>query len=251
MFKSNTKTRHARSSRPVPYGSAAEAVVRPLTPPLEDQATCFVMSRFVQSLPGSHGYLIYLPSLCGDQHNCGALSDVVVCLGMATMANKRQSAALMLAARRRLAIALAHTNAALQDPIRAKTDQTLLAVILLTLYEVVSDKQGWFPLTQRQDCNGCHSAIGQGVDGAHRRQHSPAEASWTRAVPARGRAQDVLEHLPADREVLDMPNRPALTKRASSLAVSRDRLLYPRRCENGVQGCGQCNRPSSVTLTVW
>lgn len=64
------------------------------------------------------------------------LAEIIIALGILTL--PRKTYASCLAARSRYTKALRRTNRALQDPVQAKSDEALLAVILLGLFEVWS-----------------------------------------------------------------------------------------------------------------
>ncbi|KIW66446.1 hypothetical protein PV04_05781 [Phialophora macrospora] len=67
-----------------------------------------------------------------------AVSSSVTALGLAVLANTRVSPTLMISAREEYTIALASTNRALRDPLSSKSDLTLMAVMFLGMFEVVT-----------------------------------------------------------------------------------------------------------------
>ena len=60
----------------------------------------------------------------------------ITSVGMAGISNLKNDPHLMVAARQKYISALCVTNAALQNPVSARTDLTLTAVILLGIFEV-------------------------------------------------------------------------------------------------------------------
>lgn len=79
--------------------------------------------------------LPYVPELLG-RDPIPALEASIKAIGLATMSNAHRLPELMLAARQEYSTALLATNSALQDPIKCKSDSTLAAVTLLSVYEV-------------------------------------------------------------------------------------------------------------------
>lgn len=64
------------------------------------------------------------------------LRSAITALGLAVLANIRMSPSLMMSAREEYTTALANTNRSLIDTVESKTDQTLLAVMFLGMFEV-------------------------------------------------------------------------------------------------------------------
>jgi hypothetical protein len=113
-------------------------ISRPLSPSLEQQALCF-LSNYVL-IPRqpycSRGYLEYLLPLYRSSGPDCHLSLAVSAVAIASFGSRPDAKALLRHARQRYGKALCLTNAALRDPIDVKTDSTLMAVMLLGLYEV-------------------------------------------------------------------------------------------------------------------
>jgi hypothetical protein len=85
------------------------------------------------------GFLNYLSMAYNSRPASAALLESMISLGVAGLSNTGKSPEVMSAARRRYAIALRLTNTALADPTQVKTDQTLMAVLVLALFEVCSN----------------------------------------------------------------------------------------------------------------
>ena len=103
---------------------------------LEDQGTGFFFHNYIiESSKDSRGHLDYLP-LPSQIHRNSTLSIAVASIGMAALSNVRNDPNIMAKARLKYMSALRLTNATLRDPIQAREDQTLTAVILLSMFEV-------------------------------------------------------------------------------------------------------------------
>ena len=103
---------------------------------IEDQASSFFINGYVHGNFGSHRtYFDYLPALYKKSPMDSALSNIITALGMAFLSNVR-APKLVSVARAKYALALRSINATLTDPVEVKTDQTLMTVMLLGLYEV-------------------------------------------------------------------------------------------------------------------
>lgn len=76
-----------------------------------------------------------MPGLFGPSGN-DTLVVTLTAVGMAGLANLKNDPGMMAAARQNYVTALHLTNAALQDAVSVRTDQTLTAVILLGVFEV-------------------------------------------------------------------------------------------------------------------
>lgn len=102
-----------------------------ITHTLEDRAIGFFATNYVLD-----GFLNYLSMAYNTWPASAALSESIISLGIAGLSNTEKSSEGMCEARRRYAIALRLTNTALADPTQVKTDQILMAVLLLALFEV-------------------------------------------------------------------------------------------------------------------
>ena len=103
----------------------------------EDQAACYFFSNYV--LMPTHfrkGYMNYLPGLYGNKGPESPLAQMIVSLGMAGLANVRNAPEAKAVSTYKYASALHSVNAMLRDPVRATNDETLVLVLLLSLYEV-------------------------------------------------------------------------------------------------------------------
>jgi hypothetical protein len=107
------------------------------TPNIEDLATSFFMSNYVVSATDfALGHMESAPLLYNQSRHQGALSVTITAVGLALISNISRTPRVMVIARQRLVIALRKTNEALQHPRESKANSTLMAVLLLSFYEV-------------------------------------------------------------------------------------------------------------------
>ncbi|KAI1121820.1 hypothetical protein F5Y10DRAFT_255475 [Nemania abortiva] len=83
------------------------------------------------------GHMAYLLPLIEDPQNM-AVNTALDAVALAAFSNIRLSPRTMLRAQREYTAVLSRTNRALRDPILCKTDDTLAAVVLLGIYEVIA-----------------------------------------------------------------------------------------------------------------
>jgi hypothetical protein len=103
----------------------------------EDQATCFFFQNYV--LKGnefSRGQYDYLSDIYGSEEVGSGLADTVTSLGMVGLANFWRAPNIMATAHAKYHSALRTVSAQLRDVDQAKSDQTLISIMLLGLYEV-------------------------------------------------------------------------------------------------------------------
>lgn len=103
----------------------------------EDQATCFFFRNYVLNGRKFHtGNFQYLADLylCEDIGN--SLTETVTCLGLVGLANFWKTSNIMSRALAKYNSAMRLVSSSLINIDEAKSDQTLVAVILFGLYEV-------------------------------------------------------------------------------------------------------------------
>ncbi|KAI1161687.1 hypothetical protein F5B18DRAFT_627264 [Nemania serpens] len=83
------------------------------------------------------GHMNYLLPLIEDPRNT-AVNTALDAVALAALSNVRLSPRTMLRAQQEYIAVLTQTNRALKDPIMCKTDDTLAAVVLLGIYEVIT-----------------------------------------------------------------------------------------------------------------
>ena len=111
-------------------------ILRALSNLVEYQAYCFFVKNYVWPDSNStRGHLDHIPSLFGASGD-ELLTVTITAVGMASISSLKNDPHLMAAARKKYISALRVTNAALQNPVSARTDQTLTAVVLLGIFEV-------------------------------------------------------------------------------------------------------------------
>ena len=118
----------------------AATAIRSLSVPLEDEATYYFFHNFVSVDYTSHysmnAYYSVLPTLHRQDSSFGVLPKIVNAIGLATISNMKHSPEVMVAASQRYAGALRAINSSIQNSSSATTDQTLMAVMLLGVFEV-------------------------------------------------------------------------------------------------------------------
>ena len=110
--------------------------MRSLAPSIEDQAASFFFAHYVigsRDLP--RGHFEYLPVMYYQPGVDQILRISLLAAGLAGFANTVQSQELMKTARQWHVSALALTNKALRSPTDATKDTTLIAVLILGIYE--------------------------------------------------------------------------------------------------------------------
>lgn len=119
----------------------------PLSMPVVDQAVCFFF-RCRLNEPSESCRLVYkyLPSLYGADPS-SALSCTINAIGLAGLSSYRRVPRLMSSACKQYSEALRLIGTALRDPMKANTDQVLLVVHLMGVYEV-----SWHTLVTNMKC---------------------------------------------------------------------------------------------------
>jgi hypothetical protein len=104
---------------------------------VEDQATRFFFSKYGarQSSEQRRSLYEYLPELYNVDTENSSLRCIITAVGLAGLSHRRTSSEMLLAATASYNLALHQTNYALQHPMTASSDQTLISILLLGLYE--------------------------------------------------------------------------------------------------------------------
>jgi hypothetical protein len=105
---------------------------------VEDQATCFFFGNYVSGadMLNTCGNYQYLSSIYTNQTIGISLRQAVSAVGLAGLANFWRAPNIMAKAKSAYCSALRLVNSRLGNIEEAKSDQTLVAIILLGLYEV-------------------------------------------------------------------------------------------------------------------
>ena len=109
-------------------------IPRSLIQPVEARALSFFLSKYI--LGSNFGYLASFYSPYSDREE--QLSASIEAVGLASLSNELGSLELSERARKRYVHAIQATNKALQDAFKARKDSTLIAVLLLSLFEVMT-----------------------------------------------------------------------------------------------------------------
>lgn len=105
---------------------------------IEDGAACFFFNDYVlDNSVVSSSIFCSLPKYYAQAPADSALSNTIVALGMVCLSNTNRAPELMTIAAPKYAAALKSINAAIRDPVKAQSDQLLLIVMLMALYEEV------------------------------------------------------------------------------------------------------------------
>ncbi|KAF2020150.1 hypothetical protein BU24DRAFT_134378 [Aaosphaeria arxii CBS 175.79] len=128
----NYSTTSSSSSHSSPGSQDLVPVNSHVTLSLEDFGVINFMSSYV---PGSH--FDYLPKLYSNSAEGSPLRSVVQAAALASFSRDTDDLSLMETARSHYANALTRTNANLRNPALATEDQTLVSVLLLSLFEAM------------------------------------------------------------------------------------------------------------------
>ena len=136
--KHATPNWHKELARSVPLELVknADAPAKPIHVPYVDQAASFFFKTYdseaAESVKSVYRCIPYLYDAFQDS----ALSSVITALGLAGLSRYWNAPNMMSHATSNYYTALRQIRTDLQDPVAVKTDQTLLSVYLLGLYEV-------------------------------------------------------------------------------------------------------------------
>ena len=109
-------------------------VPRSLIQPVEARALSFFLSKYI--LGSNFAYLASFYNSYSDREE--QLSASIEAVGLVSLSNELGSLELSERARKRYVHAIQATNQVLQDVVMAKKDSTLIAVLLLSLFEVMT-----------------------------------------------------------------------------------------------------------------
>ena len=128
------------SIAPAISSEGATTILRSLSGSLEDKATYHFFYNYLSNDPSAdhsrNALSSVLPILHRQDSSFGVLPKIVNAIGLASISNMKHSPEVMVAASQRYAGALRAINSAIQNSSSATTDQTLIAVILLGVFEV-------------------------------------------------------------------------------------------------------------------
>ena len=121
-----------------------------LSSDVEGQAISFMFSHYIIASTSDNiqGYFEYLPDLVAKGRVGDLVETCVVAVGLAGLANVLHCKPMMRKARKTYGSALQRTNLALQTAETAKNDETLVAILLLSKFELVTfevegSKESW------------------------------------------------------------------------------------------------------------
>ena len=105
---------------------------------VEEQAICFFFGIYA-TLPSTNrrqSFYAHLPKLYSERAGNNILKCVVLAIGLGGLSHQRNDSEMLLAAEAAYNRTICWTNHALCHPDTASSDQTLISVMLLGLYEV-------------------------------------------------------------------------------------------------------------------
>jgi Fungal specific transcription factor domain len=111
----------------------ASSMLTSLHQPIEDIGFSFLLSSYI-----ADSHFEYLPTLSKVATSDGPLTACARAVGLASISHDMRRPEVMEKARHQYSQALSITNKALQSPKKALLDETLAAVMLLSLFELVS-----------------------------------------------------------------------------------------------------------------
>lgn len=112
-----------------------------IRPSIEDKATAFFLSNYVIGEHGStRGHLDHLSDLYESDSIDDNLVAAVHAVGLAGYSHSAKAPHLMNQARAQYARSLKLTNTALQSPTDVKKDSTLLAILILGIFETITGR---------------------------------------------------------------------------------------------------------------
>jgi hypothetical protein len=117
-------------------------MMRDVSPSLEDRATAFFLSRYVLSTnndPQSNprkGICEFLPELLQQEKATGVLRTIITATGLAALANAGKSPGWKTEAFALCGKALRQLNVDLEDSVKARSDHTLAAMMMMGTFEV-------------------------------------------------------------------------------------------------------------------
>jgi hypothetical protein len=140
--------------------SAGNSPASTIHPSVEERGISHFFANFVAAQNGpSRGHFHYLHQVASDSGFDDCLKPSLVATGLAGLANISKSSQLMSHARKQYTTALRNINAALASPSDATKDSTLVAIMVLAMFETTA---GAFQLSLKaytQHINGAAALV--------------------------------------------------------------------------------------------
>lgn len=116
-----------------------QLVLRSVSAPLDFQGSGFFFHHYVsEDLTSPISYANYLPKVYNHESAYSVLPGIISAIGMAGISNMHMDPGTMLWARQKHSDVLRSLNTSLQNPKTAKSDATLMTVMLLGVFELVT-----------------------------------------------------------------------------------------------------------------
>ena len=119
-----------------PLSLAVASGLSSSTPEYEAVRYFFTNNAKCQSPEESRSLIEYLPALYSAEPGSFPLKCTITATALAALSGKRYDPGMLAAAHAFYSLALQETNEALRDPKSARSDETLISVVLLGFYEV-------------------------------------------------------------------------------------------------------------------
>lgn len=128
----------ARTTRP----SISPATSFSMYPTKEELSISYFVTNYIcNASDHSNGYLAYFPEVYRHDGVSIALMTSTRACGLVNLATANKSPQVMFEARKEYAKALRSINFALRDPVEVLKDSTLLAILLVSMYEMIAGNE--------------------------------------------------------------------------------------------------------------
>ncbi|MCJ1225946.1 hypothetical protein MMC12_002595 [Toensbergia leucococca] len=124
-----------------PPPNSIASVPMTLAQSFEQEAMAYFFSRFVlppSDLDAPKGYMEFLLPLYNEAKVESTLSATTAAIALAAFGNARGQESLLYEARKMYSSAIAKANAAISDPVQARSNQTLMSILLFGLFETIA-----------------------------------------------------------------------------------------------------------------
>lgn len=130
----------ASTPQPVNLSPTSLLIMPHLTPTIDERAVNFFFSNHVVGIDvPSRGFIDHMHAHPDYELGDNLLSSIKA-VGLAGFSNAAKAPGLMVEAKKQYTSAVRHLNAALQSPVEVKKDSTLLAVMVLGIFETLAGK---------------------------------------------------------------------------------------------------------------
>ena len=136
----NSALANQSTNRSVDGSSTSLSLLPNLTPTIDERAVAFFFSNHVLGIDSpSRGFIEYVQTDPGYDFGDSLMCSLKA-VGLAGFANTAKASGIMAEAKKQYLVAVRVLNTALQSPIEAKKDSTLLAVMILGIFETLAGR---------------------------------------------------------------------------------------------------------------